>query len=192
PQINTWLLDRFLVMEEHEDLNIVICINKYDLDEGKSSKLKEIYENAGYEVILTSAKSGFGIEKLQEILDSNISIFAGPSGVGKSTLLNEINPNFKLETGSVSSKTRRGKHTTRHIELLELNKNSFVLDSPGFSSLKLDFIKSETQLRNYFREIDKYGSECAFLSCLHHQEPNCAVKKYVDEGIINKDRYKNY
>lgn len=192
PDINTWLLDRFLIMAEHEKLEIIICINKSDLMPEKALELKTIYENIGYRVINTSVVAGLGIDELKVALDNNISVFAGPSGAGKSSLLNAVNRNFKLETGDVSTKTKRGKHTTRHVELLELHDNTFVLDSPGFSSLNIDFIEEEIQLKNYFKEIYKYGENCRFISCLHGNEPDCEVKKQVEEGNIFKERYENY
>ncbi len=192
PEINSWLLDKFLLMAEYEGLEVLICLNKADLDEDKALEYKEIYEKAGYDVIMTSAKENLGIDKLRDRLSNNISVFAGPSGAGKSSILNLINPSFKLETGDVSMKTKRGKHTTRHVELLDLDDNSYVLDSPGFSSLNLDFIEDETEVRDYFREIHKYGGECRFLSCLHHKEPDCSIKEYVENGVIHKERYKNY
>lgn len=192
PDINTWLLDRFLMMAEYEDLEIVICLNKVDLDSEGALKLKDIYELAGYKVIETSIISEKGIDELKSLLKDNISVFAGPSGAGKSSLLNVISPGFNLETGDVSNKTKRGKHTTRHVELMELNKNSFVLDSPGFSSLNVDFIQENNEIKHYFKEISKYGEGCRFKSCLHDTEPNCEVKKQVEEGNISKDRYENY
>ncbi|WMM26749.1 ribosome small subunit-dependent GTPase A [Tissierella sp. MB52-C2] len=192
PDINTWLLDRFLLMAEYEKLEVTICLNKSDLDLDNASRLKNIYETAGYKVIMTSAINHIGIEELKEILSGNISVFAGPSGAGKSSLLNGVNKNFKLQTGDVSSKTKRGKHTTRHVELLELDNNTFVLDSPGFSSLNVDFIEEESELREYFREIKKYGEKCRFISCLHGNEPDCEVKNQVEKGNISKERYENY
>ncbi|WP_406242141.1 ribosome small subunit-dependent GTPase A [Tissierella carlieri] len=179
-------------MAEHEKLEIMICINKSDLMPEKALELKTIYENIGYRVINTSVLTGIGIDELKIALDNNISVFAGPSGAGKSSLLNAVNRNFKLETGDVSTKTKRGKHTTRHVELLELHDNAFVLDSPGFSSLNIDFIEEEIQLKNYFKEIYKYGENCRFISCLHGNEPDCEVKKQVEEGNIAKERYENY
>lgn len=192
PDINTWLLDRFLLMAEYENLEVTICLNKSDLDLDKGSRLKNIYETAGYKVIMTSAINHIGIEELKDTLNNNISVFAGPSGAGKSSLLNGVNKNFKLETGDVSAKTKRGKHTTRHVELLELDDNTFVLDSPGFSSLNVDFIEEESELREYFREIREYGQKCRFISCLHGNEPDCEVKNQVEKGNISKDRYENY
>lgn len=192
PDINTWLLDRFLIMAEHENLKIVICINKSDLQTEKALELKSVYEKIGYKVINTSTLSGLGVDELNDALGNNISVFAGPSGAGKSSLLNAVNKDFKLETGDVSTKTKRGKHTTRHVELLELRDSTFVLDSPGFSSLNIDFIEDETSLRNYFSEIYKYGENCRFISCLHLNEPDCAVKKEVEAGNIHRERYENY
>ncbi|WP_353093931.1 ribosome small subunit-dependent GTPase A [Tissierella praeacuta] len=192
PDINSWLLDRFLIMAEHENLDIIICINKSDLAPEKALKFKTIYEKIGYKVINTSVVEGKDIDELKELLNDNISVFAGPSGVGKSSLLNEVNENFKLETGDISSKTKRGKHTTRHVELLELHDNAFVLDSPGFSSLNIDFIEEEIDLKDYFKEIYKYGDKCKFISCLHVNEPDCEVKRQVEEGNIHKERYDNY
>lgn len=192
PDINLWLLDRFLVMAEHEELNILICINKVDLDERKAKSIKDIYEKAGYNVITTSSKLGIGIDDLKNSLLNNVTVFAGPSGAGKSSLLNKINPNFQLQTGDISSKTKRGKHTTRHVELLDLDEDSYVLDSPGFSSLSIDFIEEDVEVRQYFREINDYGQKCKFLSCLHDKEPGCVVKEYVKQDIIDKSRYNNY
>ena len=192
PDINSWLLDKFLLMSEYQGLEVIVCINKYDLDPSLSEKYQEIYNKAGYNALLTSCKLDVGIDKLRKLLDNNISVFAGPSGAGKSSLLNKVDGRLNLETGTVSYKTKRGKHTTRHSELLELNHRSYILDTPGFSSLDLDFIEQENHVKEYFREIRKFGAECRFLTCLHDKEPNCAVKEKVQEGIINEERYKNY
>lgn len=192
PEINTWLLDKFLLMAEYENLEVIICFNKKDLNEDRAISLSEIYRKAGYKVIISSVKENIGIEELRKELDNNITVFAGPSGAGKSSLLNSINPILKLETGDISNKSKRGKHTTRHVELLNLNEDTYVLDTPGFSSLHLDFIEEEVELREYFREIAQIGKECRFLSCLHNQEPDCAVKRNVETGNINRERYDNY
>lgn len=192
PDINTWLLDRFLIMAEHEKLEIIICINKSDLSMERANELKNIYETIGYKVIITSSHTGLGIDELNKVLDNNITVFAGPSGVGKSSILNMISKDFKLETGDISLKTKRGKHTTRHVELLELRDNAYVLDTPGFSSLNLDFIKDEIEVREYFKEIKRNGKDCKFLSCLHVNEPYCNVKQQVEAGNISRERYENY
>lgn len=192
PDINLWLLDKFLLMAEYEKLNVLICFNKWDLSEEKTSALSEVYKTAGYQVIITSVINNIGIEELRSSLDNNITVFAGPSGAGKSSLLNKIDPLLKLETGDISNKSKRGKHTTRHVELINLKEDSYVLDTPGFSSLNLDFIEDEVELRDYFREISLIGKNCRFISCLHDKEPDCAVKKAVESGIITKSRYDNY
>lgn len=192
PELNSWLLDKFLIMAEYEDLDIIICLNKSDLDKRGVKRYRDIYEKIGYRVLVTSVKEGSGIDLLEKELLDKISVFAGPSGVGKSSLLNEINPKFKLEVGDVSFRTERGRHTTRHVELLELGNNSYVLDSPGFSSLDLKFIEDKILVRELFPEIYKYGVECRFLSCLHDQEPGCAIKDYVEKDIISSSRYENY
>lgn len=192
PDINSWLVDKFILMAEHEGLDIVICLNKAELDEEATSRYYNIYSKAGYDVIKTSALEYKNIDVLKKYLKNNISVFAGPSGAGKSSLLNSINKNFNLETSDVSKKTKRGKHTTRHAELLDLGENTFVLDTPGFSALNLDFVKDETEIREYFREIKKYGQNCKFISCLHNKEPNCGVKEAIEEGYITKERYDNY
>jgi ribosome biogenesis GTPase len=192
PDINLWLLDKFLLMAEYEKLNVLICFNKWDLSEEKTSALSEVYKTAGYQVIITSVINNIGIEELRKSLDNNITVFAGPSGAGKSSLLNKIDPLLKLETGDISNKSKRGKHTTRHVELINLKEDSYVLDTPGFSSLNLDFIEDEVELRDYFREISLIGKNCRFISCLHDKEPDCAVKKAVESGIITKSRYDNY
>jgi len=193
PDINFWLLDRFLVMAEFENLNIHICLNKIDLaNEEKIQMINDIYTSAGYHIINTSTTKDIGIEELREQLKNNITVFAGPSGVGKSSILNKIHPELDLKTGEVSKKTTRGKHTTRHVELLDLGSNSYVLDSPGFSSLDLNFIENETQLSVGFKEIQKHEGDCKFISCLHHKEPDCEIKRQLEMGNIANSRYENY
>lgn len=192
PELNTWLVDKILVMAEEKHLNIVLCLNKADLDLKRSEELNNLYKKVGYNVIQTSKLTGIGIEELRKELRNNINVFAGPSGVGKSSLLNALNPLFKLETGEVSKKNQRGKHTTRHVELLKLEKDTFILDTPGFSSFDLNFIEDYRDLRHYFRDIEKYNGECGFNSCIHQNEPNCAVKNAVSKDMISKERYENY
>lgn len=192
PDINTWLLDKFIILAERVNIDITICFNKIDLDTNLAEVLGSTYKGIGYKTILTSTISDFGIDSLRESLRDNISVFAGPSGAGKSSLINKIDKNLDLITGDLSIKTQRGKHTTRHVELLELDKNTYILDTPGFSSLNLDFIEEEIEVRHYFKEIEKYGKECKFLSCIHDKEPNCMVKEKVKDGIISESRYNNY
>ena len=193
PDINYWLLDRFIIMAEHENLKIKICLNKIDLvDENDMNYITDTYTKANYGVIRTSTITGEGIVGLKRILKDNITVFAGPSGVGKSSLINSINPKLNLETGEVSKKTTRGKHTTRHVELINLDVNSYVVDTPGFSSLDIGFIERDTELAEYFTEIYSYGHRCKFVGCLHHKEPDCEVKLQVENGNISNTRYENY
>lgn len=192
PDINTWLLDKFIMMAENENIKITICFNKIDLDMDFAKELEQIYNEAGYKTILTSTKENIGLDLLKDCLKNNVSVLAGPSGVGKSSLINMIDSKLNLETGDLSSKTQRGKHTTRHVELLEIDKDSYILDTPGFSSLNLDFLEDESQVRHYFKEIDRYGKECKFLSCVHDKEPKCKVKEMVKEEVISQIRYNNY
>ena len=193
PSPNLSLLDRFIVLAEKENLEIVIVFTKVDLDaDGELlEELKSIYEVSGYKVIPVSNKLKLNIDKIKEELKENTVVFAGPSGVGKSSLLNEVDKNFELKTGEVSDKIKRGKHTTRHAELLKLECGGMVADTPGFSSLTLDDI-DESELKEYFIEFDKYD-ECRFGSrCIHENEPSCAVKEAVENGDISKKRYESY
>ena len=186
------LLDRFIVLAERENLEIVIILTKIDLDDDNTfEKIKNIYEPCGYKVIGVSNLENKNIDKVKEELKDNTVVFAGPSGVGKSSLLNQIDSNFQLKTGDVSDKIKRGKHTTRHAELFELKFGGMVADTPGFSSLTLDDIE-EIDLKDYFIEFEDYD-DCKFGSrCIHQNEPNCAVKEAVENGEIPKERYESY
>ena len=186
------LLDRFIVLAERENLEIVIILTKIDLDDDNTfEKIKNIYEPCGYKVIGVSNLENKNIDKVKEELKDNTVVFAGPSGVGKSSLLNQIDSNFQLKTGDVSDKIKRGKHTTRHAELFELKFGGMVADTPGFSSLTLDDIEV-IDLKDYFIEFEDYD-DCKFGSrCIHQNEPNCAVKEAVENGEIPKERYESY
>ena len=186
------LLDRFIVLAERENLEIVIILTKIDLDDDNTfEKIKNIYEPCGYKVIGVSNLENKNIDKVREELKDNTVVFAGPSGVGKSSLLNQIDSNFQLKTGDVSDKIKRGKHTTRHAELFELKFGGMVADTPGFSSLTLDDIE-DIDLKDYFIEFEDYD-DCKFGSrCIHQNEPNCAVKEAVENGEIPKERYESY
>ena len=192
PKPNLSLLDRFIVLAEKENLEIVIVLTKADLDEDSMlDELKGIYELSGYKVIPVSNKTKLNIDKIKEELKNNVVVFAGPSGVGKSSLLNEVDKNFKLQIGEVSDKIKRGRHTTRHAELLKLECGGMVADTPGFSSLTLDDIE-DVDLKSYFIEFDEFD-DCRFGSrCVHENEPSCSVKEAVEEGKISKKRYDSY
>jgi ribosome biogenesis GTPase len=192
PDINSVLVDRFLILAELADLEIIICINKVDLANTKEiSDLVELYQQIGYPVYMVSAKSNMGISLLKEQLFEKITVFAGPSGAGKSTILNAIEPGLQLTTGAVSEKIGRGKHTTRFAELLPLAGGGFVVDTPGFSFTEFNDVP-ETELMYCFPEMAKLAHYCKFNTCLHFKEPQCAVKQAVLNGEIAQQRYDSY
>lgn len=192
PEPNLRLLDKVLVMSEYHKLNLKICINKIDLnDNNQLSEILEIYKSTGYEVIPCSTKKDIGVERIKEVLKNKISVFASPSGVGKSSILNKVQSGLMLKTGELSSKIKRGKHTTRHSELLQLEFGGWVVDSPGFTSLNIDYIEIE-ELSYLFPEFKQYIDDCKFTNCLHINEPDCGVKNALEMGYINRNRYNNY
>ncbi|GAA0114377.1 ribosome small subunit-dependent GTPase A [Clostridium senegalense] len=190
PDLNRDLLSKFLLLCEYNNLNAVVCFNKMDLKNEDIDKVKEELESAGYEVLYLEAKNNLGLEKLKEKIKDNISVFCGPSGVGKSTILNKFIGREMMETGEISGKLKRGKHTTRHSELIEFG-DGYLVDTPGFSSLELNFIPKE-ELQYCFKEFEPYRDKCKFNNCIHHKEPSCAVKEAVNEGKIHKSRYDFY
>ena len=195
PQIHLDLLDRFLIMVEYEGIQPYIILNKVDAgDEATYADIIEGYTKSGYEVIPVSAKSGSGLERIKALLKDRTSFFAGPSGVGKSTLLNAIQPDLKLQTGEVSEKIKRGKHTTRHVELLPFNEGGYVLDTPGFTSLQFDALDeiAPEALKTCYPEFEKYEGHCKFNGCSHIHEPGCAVKAALERDELFKSRYDNY
>lgn len=192
PNPDLALLDRLLVMVEAEGLGAVICLNKADLvAEAATETIYRIYHGLGYRVMVTSAKDGRGIAELRQALAGRVNVFAGPSGVGKSSLLNAIQPGLRLKTGEVSAKIGRGRHTTRHVELIALNSGGMVADTPGFSQLWLPDIPKEN-LSHFFPEMDTYRGKCRFTSCLHLREPDCAVRDAAERGEITRSRYEHY
>lgn len=188
PDPNILLIDKLLVTSEEAGIAPVILINKTDVKSGK--ELSEIYKKAGYPVILTSAKKEDVKEAILPYIKDKTSAFAGLSGVGKSTILNLITER-DLETGEISDKIKRGKHTTRHVELLELPSGGFVLDTPGFSSFEVNTIKA-TELYKYFPEMRGFEDSCRFSGCCHINEPDCAIKEKVASGEIAESRYESY
>ncbi len=193
PDVNLSLIDRFIVLAEKERIEIVICFNKVDLDiEKKYQNYVDIYERAGYKVMTASVKNDFDFQKIKDEFKDSITVIAGPSGVGKSSLLNKIDPNLNLKTSHISEKLQRGRHTTRYAQLIELEENSLVADTPGFSSLNLDMIE-ELELKEYFVEFHEYDHNCKFgFNCVHENEPDCMVKKAVLDNEIPKERYESY
>jgi len=194
PEFSTVLLDRFLVLVEFNRIEPLICITKMDLTNDDEQKMikeyKEQYTAAGYKVILTSSETEAGIELLSPHVDNKISVFAGQSGVGKSSLLNVLRPDLELKTNDISSHLGRGKHTTRHVELIKIG-NGLIADTPGFSSLEFTNIEAE-DLTFCFPEIQTASENCKFRGCLHVSEPKCGVKQAVDSNEIPAYRYEHY
>lgn len=192
PAPNLNLLDRFLICMEQYELETVICFNKSDLiTEEEKEMLRRIYEPSGYSVIFTSVKMEEGLLQVKELLKDKTTVLAGPSGVGKSSMINYLIPDANMETGQISQKIERGKHTTRHSELFELEKDTYIMDTPGFTSLYVENIEKE-DLGYYFPEFEEYRGECRFQGCMHLMEPDCQVKVAVSEGKISNSRYENY
>lgn len=191
PDLNQLLLNRFLVLAEWSGIpEIVICINKCDLLEEKADFLQD-YVQAGYKLLMVSAQEGQGIQELKNLLAGRVTVFAGPSGVGKSSLLNAVDSNLELATGKISAKIKRGKHTTRAACLLPLPEGGTVVDTPGFSVAELENI-DKAQLAHYFPEFRPYIEKCYYNTCTHSHEPDCAVKEAVAAGAICQARYEAY
>lgn len=185
------LLDRFLVMMERKEIPVILVFNKKDLGEEQMlDEISAVYKKCGYPIYFTSALNE-EIDDICAALEGKTTTIAGPSGVGKSSLINLLQSQVQMETGSISKKIARGKHTTRHSELITINDHSYIMDTPGFSSLYVNDFEKE-DLKYYFREFEPYEGMCRFNGCDHVHEPGCAVKEAVEEGKIHKIRYKNY
>ena len=197
PNPNFNLLDRFLIMMEYQHIPAVICFNKTDLiDETEMENLIRAYKTSGYRVLFTSAKEQDGVEKIRQILKGKTSTVAGPSGVGKSSLINLLAPQAEMETGAISEKIERGRHTTRHAQVIPVpledgSEDTYIIDTPGFSSLSVEFYEKET-LGTLFPEFQQYEPYCRFRGCSHISEPDCGVKEALAEGKISKIRYDDY
>ncbi len=186
------LLDRFLILMHYHDIPSGICINKDDLLTLKEAdEIRRIYAGAGCRLLFTSAREGTGQDELRELLSGKTTAVAGPSGAGKSSLINMLLGREELQTGEISRKVSRGKQTTRHTELIPLWEDTFIFDSPGFSSLDLPKIGKE-ELRDYYPEFEPYGAECYYNVCSHLHEPDCRVKEAVQDGRISRERYESY
>lgn len=193
PEPNFNLLDRFLVMMEMQQVPVTICFNKTDLaEEEKQHACREIYRESGCGIYFASVYKRQGIDGLLGLLRGRTTILAGPSGVGKSSLTNLLQPEAGMETGEVSRKIRRGKHTTRHAELFCVEEDTYLMDTPGFSSLYLEEMDAR-QLKDYFPEFARYHGGCRFGDgCVHVGETACGVKEAVCRGQISRSRYNNY
>ncbi len=193
PDLHPLLLNRFLVLAEWSGIrHIRICVNKMDLlPAAEWSGFLSLYESIGYEVLRVSARESIGLEALQKILPGNVTVFAGPSGVGKSTLLNGVDDRLALATGRISDKIKRGRHTTRLAQLLPLQAGGWVVDTPGFSATELERI-DRNELAGYFPEFRSFMNDCRYNTCTHSHEPQCAVKSAVEAGKIHAERYEAY
>ena len=192
PNPNFNLLDRFLVMMGRQDVPVILCFNKCDLiTEEQQQEIASIYEASGCKILFVSAKKELGLKKLQEILEGKTTTVAGPSGVGKSSLINLLAPEACMETGEISKKIERGRHTTRHAELIQLKGDGYIMDTPGFSSLYLPEMEKE-ELQDCYPEFAAYEPYCRFQGCSHLSEPDCGVKEALSEGKIHPVRYENY
>lgn len=191
PKPNLMMLDKLIASCEHAGLNILLCFNKIDIATKEDmERLNEIYSKTPYEIFFVSAVKG-QLSVLKEKFKNQTTVLAGPSGAGKSTLLNAVNPTFFLSTGGLSEKIGRGKHTTRHVELLVLDETSYIVDTPGFTNIDL----TKTDIANMdeiFAEFRPYLGRCKFASCVHDSEPECAIKEALSEGKISESRYNNY
>ena len=192
PAPNFNLLSRFLVMMDYQEIPTTICFNKSDqVSAEELKKLTEVFEGSGAHIIVTSVVTGEGMEELRDVLKGKTTSFAGPSGVGKSSILNEIFPDANSKTGNISEKINRGKHTTRHSEIFYLGEDTYIMDTPGFTSLDYNVVEADS-LHYYFGEFDEYEGQCRFNGCVHVNEPDCAVKNAVESGKINRTRYDIY
>ncbi|SHI88055.1 ribosome small subunit-dependent GTPase A [Parasporobacterium paucivorans] len=192
PEPNLNLLDRFIISMKQQGVPVVICFNKVDRStETDCRRLQEIYEKSGCRILFTSVKEQSGMDSIENAVRGKTTVFAGPSGVGKSSLLNVLMPEAHSKTGIISEKIKRGKHTTRHSEIFNLENNTYIMDTPGFSSMSvLDCEKEE--LKDYYEEFLYYAGECRFKGCIHINEPGCAVKEALENNEIPRERYDNY
>ena len=192
PKPNFMLLDRFLIMMGQEEVPAVICFNKKDLvSEKEARELYEVYKDCGYQVILSSTLEGDGTDEIRKALEGKTTVVAGPSGVGKSSLTNLLQGEVQMETGEISKKLKRGRHTTRHSQVIPVGENTFLMDTPGFSSLYITGME-EHELKDYFPEFRKYEGKCRFQGCRHIHEPDCEVKAALQRGEISSIRYEDY
>lgn len=192
PVTEPFLIDRVAAIAGDQNVPVYLCVNKCDLD--PAANLVRIYEHAGFPVICTSAETGEGVEALRALLEGKLTAFTGNSGVGKSSILNRLAPELKLETGEVSEKLGRGRHTTRHVELYRLGENTYVADTPGFSSFDTDQMELilKENLQYAFPDFGSFIGKCRFDDCSHRKEPDCAVRAAVEDGDIEKSRYESY
>lgn len=192
PDPNFNLLDRFLCMMEYQKVPVTICFNKIDLvDQEKLKEYSGIYEPAGYNVIFTCTKTKEGLGSIRSLLEGKTTTVAGPSGVGKSSIINCLQSDITMETGTISEKIERGKHTTRHSEIIPVSHDTYIMDTPGFSSMDVPGFEKE-DLWTCYPEFVRHEPYCRFIGCSHINEPDCGVKAAVEDGEISPVRYENY
>ena len=192
PKPDLLLLDKQLVYAEYMKIKPIICLNKIDLeDEEKINQIYNLYKNIGYEVIKTNAKCGTGIEEIKQKLKNNVTAFSGNSGVGKSTLINSLLGKTIAQEGNISNKNKRGKNTTTQVVLYKIDENSYIADTPGFSTFDINEIDKK-ELAYYFIEFRKYIKNCEYADCSHIKEEKCGIKEAVKQGKISKERYENF
>ena len=193
PEPNYNLLDRFLITMERNHIPVCLCFNKQDLVDAEAARktIENYFVGTDYPVLGISTYTGDGIREVRSMLTGKTTVLAGPSGVGKSSLINFLLPDAAMETGTVSEKIRRGRHTTRHSELFWMEEDTFIFDTPGFSTIYLDELEAD-ELRFLFPEIRKFEGQCRFQGCIHDREPNCRVKQALADGEISPERYEHY
>lgn len=192
PKTDLLLLDKQIAYAEYKGIKPIICINKVDLDEKElANKIEKIYKDIGYTVVRTVANKGIGVDNLINILKNNITAFSGNSGVGKSSLINSLFSNNQAKEGLISNKNKRGKNTTTSAKLYKLDNDSYIADTPGFSSFEISEIESR-DLYKYFKELKEYDKTCEFVGCSHIKEENCGIKQGLEDGKISEDRYERY
>ena len=192
PKPDLLLLDKQLVYAEYMNIRPIICLNKIDLEnEDRIDKIYELYKSIGYDVIKTNAKEEIGVEEIKKCLENNITAFSGNSGVGKSTLINGIMGENITEEGNISHKNKKGKNTTTQVNLYKIKENSYIADTPGFSTFDVNEIEKE-ELDKYFVEFKDYLNQCEYADCSHIKEERCGIKKGITEGKISKERYDRY
>ena len=192
PQPNFNLLSRFLVMMDISEIPTVICFNKADqVNEEEINKLTDIFSGSGARTLVTSVNENKGMDELKKLLTGKTTVMAGPSGVGKSSILNAVFPDANSKTGNISEKINRGRHTTRHTEIFRVSEDTYIVDTPGFTSLDC-YSLEDTKLHYFFNEFAPYEGKCRFNECIHINEPDCRVKEAVNDGRINRIRYDIY